>query len=33
MNNVFRGMVNKILVVFIDDILVLSNNEEDHQKH
>jgi len=33
MNRVFRGVVNKIVVVFVDDILVFSKSEEEHGEH
>jgi hypothetical protein len=33
MNSVFMPKLDKFLVVFIDDILVYSENEEDHAKH
>ena len=33
MNLVFMPKLDKFMVVFIDDILVFSKNEEDHAKH
>nr|AAQ56513.1 putative reverse transcriptase [Oryza sativa Japonica Group] len=33
MNKVFMEYVDKFVVVFIDDILVYSQSEEDHQQH
>jgi hypothetical protein len=33
MNLVFMPKLNKFVVVFIVDILVYSENEEDHMKH
>jgi hypothetical protein len=33
MNNVFMEYLDKFMVVFIDDILILSKNEEDHNEH
>jgi len=33
MNRVLRGIVTKIIVVFVDDILVFSNSEEEHGEH
>jgi len=33
MNRVFRGIVNKIMVVFVDDILVFSKSAEEHEEH
>jgi hypothetical protein len=33
MNNMFMEYLDKFVVVFIDDILVYSQNEEEHEEH
>jgi hypothetical protein len=33
MNKVFMGYLDKFVVVFIDDILVYSRSEEEHEEH
>jgi hypothetical protein len=33
MNGVFRGYLDKFFIVFLDDILVYSKSEEEHEKH
>jgi len=33
MNKVFMEYLDKFMVVFIDDILVFSKNEEEHEEH
>jgi hypothetical protein len=33
MNNVFMDYLNKFVVVFIDDILIYSQSEEEHANH
>ena len=33
MNRVFKPYLDVLVIVFIDDILVYSRNEEDHASH
>jgi hypothetical protein len=33
MNNVFMDYLDKFMVVFIDDILIYSQNEQEHEEH
>jgi hypothetical protein len=33
MNNVFMEYLDKFVMVFIDDILVYSRSEEEHEEH
>ena len=33
MNRVFRSYLDKFVVVFIDDILIYSRSEKEHDKH
>ena len=33
MNRVFRPYLDKFVIVFIDDILVYSSSNDDHEKH
>jgi hypothetical protein len=33
MNSVFMQELNKFVVVFIDEVLIYSKNEEDHVEH
>jgi hypothetical protein len=32
MNNIFYGCVDEFLVVYMDDLPIFSNNEEDHMR-
>jgi hypothetical protein len=32
-NSVFMDYLEKIVVVFIDDILIYARNEEEHEEH
>ena len=32
-NRIFRYQLNKFVLVFVDDILVYSSNEEEHKTH
>ena len=32
-NGVFRKYLDKIIIVFIDDILIYSKNPEEHEEH
>jgi hypothetical protein len=33
MNNIFRNYLDKFVIVFLDDILINSNFEEEHEHH
>ena len=33
MNSVFMDYLNKFIAVFIDDILIYSQNEQEHEEH
>ena len=33
MKNIFNRYLDKFILVFIDDILVYSNNKEEHEQH
>jgi hypothetical protein len=33
MNSVFMDYLDKFIVVFIDDILIYSQNEQEHEEH
>jgi hypothetical protein len=33
MNSIFMPELDKFMVVFVDDILVYSENAEDHEEH
>jgi hypothetical protein len=33
MNDIFREFLDNFVVCYLDDILIFSNNEKDHEKH
>ena len=33
MNNIFRDMLDICIIIYLDDILIYSKNDEDHEKH
>ena len=33
MNDIFREFLDDFVVCYLDDILIFSKNEEDHEKH
>ena len=33
MNRIFKPFLDKFIIIFIDDILVYSKSEEEHQQH
>jgi hypothetical protein len=33
MNGIFRNYLDKFVIVFLDDILIYSKSEEEHEKH
>ena len=33
MNNIFRKHLDKFFIVFLDDILIYSKSEEEHEEH
>jgi hypothetical protein len=33
MNGIFRNYLDKFVIVFLDDILIYSKSEEEHEEH
>jgi hypothetical protein len=33
MNGIFRNYLDKLVIVFLDDILIYHNSEEEHEHH
>ena len=33
MNDIFRDMLDVCVIVYLDDILIYSKNDKDHEKH
>jgi hypothetical protein len=33
MNDIFQDLLDECVIVYLDDILVYSNNSEDHERH